>query len=162
MGGTKKAPKCPVKNCVKDCRAHLYNKNKTIYYGSFCSTHQNNGTINSYLSSSYSGMKRRVEGRHVHNRGNWKGKPILPRDVFVQWAKNHPDFLSLYKRYVMNDFDRKLAPSINRIDSNKGYTLDNMEWLTSSQNSGLASSVRKMNSRAKKVVYKLLGVSNEK
>lgn len=104
-------------------------------------------------------MKRRVEGNAPHNRGNWAGKPILSRDVFMSWAKNHPTFLHLYKQYVMTDFNRKLAPSINRINSSKGYLLDNIEWVTNSQNSGLASTVRKL--KAKKEVYNLLGVTTD-
>lgn len=103
-------------------------------------------------------MLARVRGgNRSHNRGNWKGKPILPRDVFFTWAKNHSDFLSLYKRWVTNDFDQKLTPSINRMNSNKGYVLGNMEWMTNSQNSGLAGSVKSM--KVKKEIYNLLGVN---
>lgn len=125
----------------------------------FCVAHESKSTINSYLGKKYTCMRCRVNGIGGHNRGDWKGKAILPKDVFMTWARNHPDFLNLYKRYVMNNFDRKLAPSINRIDSNRGYTLDNMEWLTNSQNSGLSGSVHKMNSKQKKAVYSLLGVN---
>jgi hypothetical protein len=103
-------------------------------------------------------MKERVEGRSSHNRGNWAGKPILPKEVFIEWAKNHPDFLALYKRWFSSEFDRKLTPSVNRMNSNKGYVLGNMEWMTNSQNSGLSSEVRKM--KNKKAIYDLLGVTN--
>ena len=58
----------------------------------------------------------------------------------------------------MSDFDIKLAPSVNRMDSNKGYVLGNIEWLTQSQNSALAGTVRKMKNQEKKEIYKLLGV----
>jgi hypothetical protein len=88
----------------------------------------------------------------------WAGKAIMPRDVFMTWGKNHLDFLSLYKRWVSCDFDRKLTPSVNRINSDKGYTLDNVEWVTNSQNSALSSVVKKM--KAKKEIYNLLGVNN--
>ena len=103
-------------------------------------------------------MKGRVNGTGgSHNRGNWKGKPILPRDVFYTWARNNPEFLRLYKRWFSSDFDRKLTPSVNRMNSSKGYTLDNMEWMTNSQNSGLAGAVRAM--KQKKAIYDLLGVN---
>jgi len=150
---TKKNTKCFFEWCQKN-RSKSTNSGRSIY----CNSHRQRATINTFLSSLHRGMKRRVEGKNSHNRGNWKGKPLLPRDIFMTWAKNHPDFLSLYKRYIMNKFDRKLAPSINRIDSNKGYTLDNIEWMTSSQNSGLAGTVKKMNNREKKVIYQVLGV----
>ncbi len=88
------------------------------------------------------------------------GKPILPKDVFLNWSKNHPEFLRLYKRWVNCDFDRKLTPTINRINSAKGYTLDNIEWMTNSQNCGLSSTVRRL--KGKKEIYELLGVNNVK
>jgi hypothetical protein len=102
-------------------------------------------------------MKDRVVG-YGHNRGNWVGKPILPKEIFVEWGTNHPTYLKLYKRWVMSGFDRKLAPSVNRIDSNKGYTLDNIEWMTNSQNCSLAGSVKSY--RSKKMIYDILGVKN--
>jgi len=162
MGSTKSKNKprhlCRFGDCKKT--RERYGEKEGI--SSFCTTHKGNATINAYLSRSYSGMKRRIEGRGGGNREGetkyWKGKPILPRDVFMTWAKNHPDFLSLYKRYVMSDFDIKLAPSVNRMDSNKGYVLGNIEWLTQSQNSALAGTVRKMKNQEKKEIYKLLGV----
>jgi len=58
----------------------------------------------------------------------------------------------------MNDFERRLAPSVNRMDSRLGYTLDNMEWMSSGQNSGLSASVLKMKNAEKKMIYKILGV----
>ena len=111
-----------------------------------------------FLGKLYYNMSKRVKGKNGHDRGHWKGKPILPKDVFVVWAKNNLDFLSLYKRYVMHRFDIKLAPSINRIDSNKGYTLDNMEWMTFSNNAALAGTVKKMKNRETKEIYAILGV----
>jgi hypothetical protein len=155
MSGTREIPKCRIESCNKTVRLDTKGHIKS----SFCTTHVTKATINAYLYFKYNNMKARVEGKSAHNRGHWKGKPILPRDVFMQWAKNHPDFLSLYKRYVMHNFDIKLAPSVNRIDSNKGYTLDNMEWITNSQNCSLAGTVRKMNNKERKVIYQVLGVT---
>lgn len=103
-------------------------------------------------------MKSRVDGRMHKYPELWAGKPIMPRDVFLSWAKNHPQLLEMYKRWVSCDFDQKLTPSINRLDSSKGYTLDNVEWVTNSQNSGLSSVVKKM--KARKEIYNLLGVNN--
>jgi hypothetical protein len=157
MSATKK-DKCLIDQCDKTRRkynGHLQSR--------YCSTHAGKATIKAFLTKMYRDMKARVTGTKkgaVADRSKhiYLGKPILPRDVFIQWAKNHPDFLSLYKRYVMNDFERRLAPSINRMDSKKGYTLDNMEWMTSGQNSGLAGTVTKMKNTEKKAIYKILGI----
>jgi hypothetical protein len=101
-------------------------------------------------------MKNRTKGKNTDRPDLYKGLAILPKDVFLNWSKNHPEFLRLYKRWLTNDFDRKLTPSINRMNSSKGYTLDNIEWMTNSQNCGLSSVVRK--DKQKKAVYDLLGV----
>jgi hypothetical protein len=101
-------------------------------------------------------MKKRVQGKHRYPQ-LYKDKPLIAKEVFLNWAKNHPSFLVLYKRWAMCDFDIKLTPSVNRINSKKGYTLDNMEWVTFSQNCALASAVNKLHQR--KEVYNLLGVN---
>ncbi len=40
----------------------------------------------------------------------------------------------LYDAYKGSGWQRKSAPSIDRIDSAKGYIFDNCQWLTVSQN----------------------------
>lgn len=102
-------------------------------------------------------MNQRVRGTSTKRPDLYLGLPILPRDVFVNWAKNHPDFLKLYKRWLTNDFDRKLTPSVNRMNSSRGYVLGNIEWMTNSQNCGLSGGVREM--KRKKAIYELLGVN---
>ena len=74
----------------------------------------------------------------------------------MSWSKNHPYFLTLYKQWKTSDFDRRLTPTVNRMNSSKGYTLDNVEWLTNSQNCGLSASVKK--AKNKNAIYELLGV----
>jgi hypothetical protein len=157
MGGTKKN-KCAIQSCNKPKKTH-----KGTFWSKFCTTHADKATITSFLCKMYRDMKARVTGTNKgyvaeRTRHIYVGKSILPRDVFMQWARNNPDFLSLYKRYVMNDFERRLAPSVNRMDSRLGYTLNNMEWMTSGQNSGLSGMVIKMKNKEKKVIYKVLGV----
>lgn len=140
--------RCKYKNC------HDMKRKKDIY----CNFHTRKATINRFLGNLYSGMKERVSGRKTKRPDLYKGKPLIPKDAFMIWAKNHPDFFSLYKRWASCNFDRKLTPTINRIDSSKGYVLGNIEWMTNSQNCGLSGSVRKM--KAKKEIYNLLGVDN--
>jgi len=128
----------------------------------FCPLHYRNATIDKFLSALYSKMSRRVRGlKGATKRPDiYTGLTILPKDAFYNWAKNHSDFLNLYKSWVSNDFDRKLTPSVNRMNSKKGYILGNIEWMTTSQNCGLAAGVRTM--KQKKAIYELLGVINGK
>lgn len=101
-------------------------------------------------------MSRRVRGKSTNRPDLYLGLPILPRDVFVNWSKNHPDFLNLYKRWFTSGFYRSLTPTVNRMNSSKGYTLNNIEWMTNSQNCGLSSGV--LSAKKKKAIYELLGV----
>jgi hypothetical protein len=158
MGSTKKKDKCSIEWCEKP---------KKRYQGQidsrFCTTHVCNATITAFLCKMYKDMRARVTGTKtgaVADRSShlYVGKPIVARDLFMTWAKNHPDFLALYKRYVMSKFERRLAPSLNRMDSKKGYVFGNMEWMSSGQNSGLSGTVKKMNNHERKVIYKVLGV----
>ena len=48
-------------------------------------------------------------------------------------------FDKLYDDWVSSGFDKKLSPSIDRVDTSKGYTLDNMRWLTHSENSSIGA-----------------------
>lgn len=153
---TKFIPVCTFNGCKK------FRKRAGTSWNKFCSSHNQKATITLFLGNLYSTMNKRVKGKvtgHVAERCShlYLGLPILPRDVFITWAKNHPDFLKLYKRWFTSNFDRKLTPSINRMNSNKGYILGNIEWMTNSQNCGLSSEV--LNMKRKKEIYRLLGVN---
>lgn len=65
----------------------------------------------------------------------YKDKFLLSRELFYAWAMPHTKFHKLYIEWVDSGYDRKLCPSVDRIDSSKGYTLENMEWVTHSENS---------------------------
>ena len=90
-------------------------------------------TPKGYLMRSYRNMQSRVEG--IQKKGSWYGKELLPREDFYAWALNDPTFKLLFSLYESSGYERKLAPSPDRIDSSKGYTLDNMRWLTHADNS---------------------------
>lgn len=94
-------------------------------------------TPKGYLMRSYRNMQSRVEG--IQKKGSWFGKELLPREDFYEWALNDPTFKLLFSLYEQSGYDRKLAPSPDRIDSSKGYTLDNMRWVTHSVNSAMTS-----------------------
>jgi hypothetical protein len=92
-------------------------------------------TLGGKARAIYAGMRQRVEGRHVRNPVLWAGLPILPQDEFLRWALTHPEFTALHAAWAASDYKIKLAPSVDRIRSWEGYTLDNMQWLTHSENS---------------------------
>lgn len=95
-----------------------------------------------FLMRLYRNMKSRIEGVQKTKHHLYIGKPLIDKAAFYEWAINNPDFDSLYNSYVAAGFERKLAPSVDRKDSTKGYELSNMEWVTMSENSRRGSLAR--------------------
>lgn len=89
-----------------------------------------------WITATYTRMKHRTLGSNgAHNRGHWLGQPICSYSEFKQWALTQRDiWTSIHKRYAKTK-KRGDAPSINRIDSDLGYEISNLELKTVSQNS---------------------------
>ena len=113
-------------------------------------------TPNGFLMRLYRNMQSRVTGVQSKKAHLYLGKYLLPRDQFYKWAKSSEDFKEMFKIWVASGYDRKLTPTVDRIDSSIGYKLDNMQWLTHSENSrkGALSDAR-LDGKNKKVEVKL-------
>lgn len=96
-------------------------------------------TENGFLMRIYRNMKSRVSGVQKQKAHLYVGKYLLPKEEFYAWAKPNLKFKTLFKKYKKTGYDRKLAPTVDRIDSDKGYELSNMRWITHSENSRLGS-----------------------
>jgi hypothetical protein len=93
----------------------------------------------------YRNMQSRVLGIVKPKAHLYAGLDILSRDKFYEWAKNSPEFDALFDAWTDAGYPAKLAPSVDRVDPSRGYQLDNMEWVTHSENSRRASKTRKVN-----------------
>ena len=96
--------------------------------------HRNN--IDRIFRHRYAGMKVRVNGNNSH-KSSVEGKAILSQSEFLEWCykkENITVFLKLYEDWKKSDYSNKIAPSIDRIDNDKGYTIKNLQWLTLSDN----------------------------
>ncbi len=98
-------------------------------------TNQYEKSKKGFLMRLYRNMKSRVTGVQKLKQHLYKDKELLPKDEFYKWASNDSEFHRLFSDYEESKYERKLAPSVDRIDSSKGYTLDNMEFVTMSENS---------------------------
>lgn len=87
------------------------------------------------LMRNYRNMESRINGIQWRKAHLYEGKELLSREEFYDWAMNQDSFHRLFDEWVMSGYDRKLSPSVDRVDSSKGYTIDNMEWVTHSENS---------------------------
>jgi hypothetical protein len=81
-------------------------------------------------------MLSRVLGVQKKEASYYQGLSILPKNIFYMWAVGDAEFQRLWPIWQASGLDRKLTPSIDRLDVTRGYVLDNMQWLTHSANSG--------------------------
>lgn len=93
-------------------------------------------TPKGHLMRTYRNMLSRVLGIQRREAKFYEGLPILPKEEFYRWALNPAStYHDLYTNWSANNFARRLSPSVDRLDVLRGYTLDNMQWLTHGQNS---------------------------
>ncbi len=91
-------------------------------------------TPKGYLMRSYRNMKSRIEGVQSAKFYLYEGLSIMPKDEFYEYLED-PEFKQLFEEYENSGYDIKLAPSPDRVDSLKGYSKENIEWVTHSMNS---------------------------
>jgi len=94
------------------------------------------------LMRNYRNMESRVQGIQWRKYHLYQGKPILSRQDFYDWAMACPEFHRLFEEWEASNYDRKLSPTVDRIDPSKGYEPANMEWVTHSENSRRGASNR--------------------
>lgn len=92
-------------------------------------------TKKGFLVRLYRNMKSRIEGVQRVKHHLYKDKELIAKDEFYTWALSSEDFHSLFERYEASGYERKRAPSVDRIDANYGYTLKNIQFITMSDNS---------------------------
>jgi hypothetical protein len=92
-------------------------------------------TKSGFLMRAYRNMKSRVTGVQAAKFHLYCGKQLLPKEIFYEWASDHEVFHALFDAWEASGYDRKLTPTVDRIDPDEGYRLKNMEWVTHSENS---------------------------
>jgi len=91
-----------------------------------------------FLTKLYANMVSRVTGKHGKHH-IYLGLPIIPGPEFRAWASSDPAFNQLHDEWAASGYDRRRVPSIDRIDSDGGYTIGNMRFITLSENSRLGN-----------------------
>ena len=92
-------------------------------------------TKKGFLMRKYRNMQSRINGIQKQKHHLYKGKSLLPRADFYAWAFADAEFHRLFTEWESSDYDRKACPSVDRIDSGAGYEVENMQWITHSENS---------------------------
>ncbi len=96
-------------------------------------------TKRGFLMRAYRNMKSRVTGIQYLKAHLYLGKELLPKEDFYTWALHSETFHRLFKVWEESGYCRKLTPSVDRKDSSVGYDVENMQWLTHSENSAKTS-----------------------
>ena len=86
-----------------------------------------------YLGTCYSEISRRVK-TPLDTHPNYLGLEKCSREEFINKFQHDEQFLKQWNIWKENNFKRGFAPSIDRIDSSKGYTLDNLQFLSNIEN----------------------------
>lgn len=88
-----------------------------------------------YLGTCYSEITRRCKHKDPL-RIKYQGKKYCTKKEFFDRFLNDQDFLILYKGWQASNFQRGFAPSIDRIDNNGDYNIENLQFLLHSENTG--------------------------
>lgn len=84
-----------------------------------------------YLKRIYRNITRRTSsGEHPL----YTGLNVMTRDEFFEWGASCLVFHELYEDWACSGFNRKLAPSVDRINPVLGYVHGNVKWMTLSEN----------------------------
>lgn len=86
-------------------------------------------TERGFLMRLYRNMQSRITGIQYLKAHLYFGKDLLSREEFYDWASEHKTFKILYGEWVKDNYAIRLTPSVDRVDSSKGYLVENMEWV---------------------------------
>lgn len=95
-------------------------------------------TVHGFLTTTHASIRRRVKNI---SKGAY-GLPVSDKEDFLNWGKNHPVFLELWQTWTEHGHDFKLTPTACRILPLNGFTLENLEWRTASENAILTNHYR--------------------
>lgn len=134
-----KKKKCTA--CGETKPINMFNKQKLGKFGvrSTCKgcRWKENRTIKGVIFTIYGAQKASSK-----NRGHLQ--PSYSRDEFLEYCLNSTIFNKIYKYYVDSGFDRRLRPSIDRIDNSVGYSFENIQVVTWGENEARAHKDRLM------------------
>lgn len=103
-------------------------------------------------------IKGLVSNLYGHQRANTRnhGQPIYTKEEFRDWILSQPHFNSMYNDWVDSDYSSRLTPSVDRIEEDKGYTLNNIQLMTWESNDR-----KEDGRRAKRLSKAVIGISLE-
>lgn len=80
--------------------------------------------------------------------------PNYTLQELIEWTKRQPNWNTIYKAYVDSNYQKSLAPSIDRLDNNKPYSIGNIQlvdWRTNIKNASRDSKLGLINKNQRAV-----------
>lgn len=108
-----------------------------------------------FLMRLYRNMQSRVTGVQKLKHHLYAGKELLLREDFYRWANESPRFHALFAEWEASGYERRLSPSVDRVNSERGYTIDNMEWVPFHENCRRSTYAKHGKARAKPLTRQL-------
>ncbi len=93
-----------------------------------------NHSLSGIIRNAYYNMKRRINSKDFYRHKYYIGLELVDRDLFKRWCKDNKKLKKLHQIWEQNNYDQKYTPSIDRLNPNLGYTLDNIDWCSVSDN----------------------------
>lgn len=89
------------------------------------------------LNTKWSQIRARINGNPDHDPyKRYEGKQRCSEQEFVDFCnKNKEKLLVMWHAYLQSGKDLRLAPSVDRIDPDEGYTIDNLQFVIYGYNS---------------------------
>lgn len=99
-------------------------------------------TKSGFLMRCYRNMKSRISGVQSKKAHLYAGKNILSKEEFYLWSESNQTFHDLFLAWKESGYERRLTPSVDRVDSRRGYSIANMEWVPFFVNCSRAGKVK--------------------
>lgn len=136
---------------LKEYRHSHYERTKEYQYALFLKRYR---SFNGYKYQLY--KNRKSLGR------KFKRELTFTLEEFLNFLKKeNKKYTSLWKKWVESNYQKKFAPSIDRIDNKKGYTLQNIQLLSVGENVRKARLNDGVNNPRNKTNGQYTGVANK-
>ena len=90
-------------------------------------------TLEGRIIKAYKHMSNRVRGKGSSPK-LYEGLEICTKDEFTKWALQDRNYKVLLESWEKQGYPLTLTPTVDRIDSKRGYSLGNIQWLSYSDN----------------------------
>ncbi len=114
--------------CNKDKKLHEFSVSNSGKYGFRSSCKQCNNNLNRLRRRTKDGIITTIYNNQKGNsiKRNYP-PPVYSKQELKKWLFNQQLFHELYGKWEESGYNRKLAPSCDRKDDYKSYTIDNIQ-----------------------------------